>query len=130
MDSLTAGVGMAAAANPAAVSAAAPAVAPAAVLALPPFASLVMCPVLAHHSPPPTYLHSDLPRLPSAPLHTADPGANNNMQLGDGSKNDSSRPVIVTGGISFTQVACGAGHVCGVAKDGSVFCWGSGYIGA
>ena len=97
-------------------------------LCLPLCLLLLMSPL--HHSPPPTSLHSDLPRLPSAPLHTADPGANNNMQLGDGSNKDSSRPVIVTGGISFTQVACGAGHVCGVARNGSVLCWGSGYIGA
>ena len=35
------------------------------------------------------------------------------------------RPVEVTGGIQFLQLDIGAEHVCGVASDGTGYCWGA-----
>jgi alpha-tubulin suppressor-like RCC1 family protein len=34
-------------------------------------------------------------------------------------------PVKVSGGISFTQLAGGGAHTCGLTGDGSAYCWGS-----
>lgn len=39
-------------------------------------------------------------------------------------------PTRVTGGITFTQVSAGRSHTCGVASDGSAYCWGDGAYGA
>lgn len=35
-----------------------------------------------------------------------------------------SAPALVAGGISFTQLAKGYGHVCGIDTDGAAWCWG------
>lgn len=49
----------------------------------------------------------------------------------------SGSPVLVQGGITFRQVAVGSGsgsapfkeHTCGLAEDGSVYCWGGNEFG-
>jgi len=57
-------------------------------------------------------------------------GSNSYGQLGDGTTNDSSSPVQVTGidgstvALSATIVSVGAGFVCAVVADGAVKCWG------
>lgn len=53
-------------------------------------------------------------------------GVNNTAQLGDGSKVFSvSSPQPVGGGRTFTQIVAGANHTCGLATDGTAWCWGS-----
>lgn len=34
-------------------------------------------------------------------------------------------PFLVSGGLSFTQLAGGGAHTCGLTSDGSAWCWGS-----
>src|SRR5207237_10790065 len=51
-------------------------------------------------------------------------GANVAGQLGDGSTNSSSVPVAVTGGLTFSAVAAGRFHTCGVIATGAAYCWG------
>jgi alpha-tubulin suppressor-like RCC1 family protein len=41
-------------------------------------------------------------------------------------------PLVVQGGLAFTQVVGGGGHTCALTRDGSAYCWGnngSGQIG-
>jgi alpha-tubulin suppressor-like RCC1 family protein/tRNA A-37 threonylcarbamoyl transferase component Bud32 len=52
-------------------------------------------------------------------------GANDQGQLGDGTRTDHTEPAVVAGDISFTQVSAGASHSCGVSRDGDVYCWGN-----
>ena len=55
-------------------------------------------------------------------------GANSVGQLGDGAGNaaeDRLSPVAVAGGIAFTRLSAGEEFTCGLAKDGSAYCWGS-----
>jgi len=52
-------------------------------------------------------------------------GANDQGQLGDGSRNDHAEPAVVAGDLSFTQLSAGASHTCGVSRDGDVYCWGN-----
>ena len=57
-------------------------------------------------------------------------GDNSSGQLGDplaGTKRYS--PGKVSGGFKFTAVTTGAGHSCGLAIDGSVYCWGNNSLG-
>ncbi len=61
-------------------------------------------------------------------------GRNLSGQLGDGSMNDSSAPVPVTGtrGETFTVVDAGFEHACALTDQGRVYCWGensSGQLG-
>lgn len=61
-------------------------------------------------------------------------GKNREGQLGDGSMNDSSAPVPVTGtrGETFTVVDTGFLHACALTDRGRVYCWGensSGQLG-
>jgi len=51
-------------------------------------------------------------------------GGNPNGQLGDGTVVSKSSPVLVIGGIKFTDVMAGNDHVLGLASDGSVYAWG------
>jgi alpha-tubulin suppressor-like RCC1 family protein len=58
-------------------------------------------------------------------------GANSSGQLGDGSTNNSSVPVAVSGGLSFRALATGtalgatqSGHTCGLTSSGAAYCWG------
>ncbi len=54
-------------------------------------------------------------------------GLNNEGQLGTGVNNGLSQvPVLVTGGLRFREISAGTLHTCGVAVDGSVYCWGDG----
>jgi alpha-tubulin suppressor-like RCC1 family protein/serine/threonine protein kinase len=52
-------------------------------------------------------------------------GANDQGQLGDGTHDDRSGPVVVAGDLSFSQLSAGSSHTCGVTRDGDVYCWGN-----
>ncbi|MEU4626921.1 hypothetical protein AB0G04_43990 [Actinoplanes sp. NPDC023801] len=53
-------------------------------------------------------------------------------QLGNSSDADRSRPVAVNApaGETFTHLAAGGNHTCGLARNTGVYCWGSGRHGA
>ncbi|KAH9249366.1 hypothetical protein BASA81_012897 [Batrachochytrium salamandrivorans] len=54
-------------------------------------------------------------------------GENDEGQLGNGTKTDSSKPIPVLGlGTStvFVSVSCGNAHTCAVSNNGAVLCWG------
>src|SRR6266566_4208529 len=46
-------------------------------------------------------------------------------ELGDGSKTSSSLPVLVSGGLHFTQLIAGDSHACALTSSGAAYCWGS-----
>src|SRR5881396_3412222 len=53
-------------------------------------------------------------------------------QFGNGSTTDSADspiPVAVSGGLSFTALAGGDGHTCGLTTSGAAYCWGSNSFG-
>lgn len=53
-------------------------------------------------------------------------GRNLEGQLGIGVQGaNQPTPLAVTGGLSFSSVAAGAAHSCGVAATGVAYCWGS-----
>lgn len=53
-------------------------------------------------------------------------GDNTNGALGAATANATSGPpVAVSGGITFTMISAGYSHTCGVATNGSAYCWGS-----
>ncbi len=52
-------------------------------------------------------------------------GSNSSRQLGDGTYNDSGRPVAVTRVATATQLTAGNNHACARLRDGSLWCWGS-----
>jgi len=52
-------------------------------------------------------------------------GANDQGQLGDGTREDHVGPALVAGGLAFAQVSAGTSHTCGVTRDGDVYCWGN-----
>jgi len=59
-------------------------------------------------------------------------GQNLHGQLGDGTTQNRSSPVPVTGGIEFVSIFAGGGVTCGFARDGGEYCWGlnqSGQLG-
>src|SRR5437773_2528962 len=51
-------------------------------------------------------------------------GANGGA-LGDGSYMNSSIPVAVSGGLSFSALAAGGGFTCGLTSAGTAYCWGN-----
>lgn len=51
-------------------------------------------------------------------------GSNRHGQLGDGTMRDSSVPVAVAGGLTFTSMGAGADQACGVTSNGATYCWG------
>ena len=56
-------------------------------------------------------------------------GRGTSGQLGTGAFNvSSSSPVSVLGGMSFVSIGASDNATCGVLEDGSVYCWGSGYL--
>jgi Regulator of chromosome condensation (RCC1) repeat len=57
-------------------------------------------------------------------------GANEQGQIGDGTKTRRLVPTAVAGGLTFKSVAVGNGHVCGIATNGAAYCWGSSPNGA
>jgi alpha-tubulin suppressor-like RCC1 family protein len=56
-------------------------------------------------------------------------GSNEHGRLGNGSYDDSPRPVRVKGITSATAIDCGAQHGCALLGDSSVRCWGSNDFG-
>jgi alpha-tubulin suppressor-like RCC1 family protein/tRNA A-37 threonylcarbamoyl transferase component Bud32 len=52
-------------------------------------------------------------------------GANDQGQLGDGTRDDHVAPAIVAGDLAFSQLSAGASHTCAVTRDGDVYCWGN-----
>ena len=52
-------------------------------------------------------------------------GANDQGQLGDGTREDHVGPAVVAGGLAFAQVSAGTSHTCAVTRDGDVYCWGN-----
>jgi len=36
---------------------------------------------------------------------------------------------VVAGGLSFTAIAAGVNHTCGLTSGGVAYCWGSNYLG-
>lgn len=53
-------------------------------------------------------------------------GTNPQGQLGDGTTTNRPDPAAVAApGVTFTQVAMGSAHSCGLASTGVVYCWGS-----
>ena len=52
-------------------------------------------------------------------------GANDQGQLGDGTRDDHAAPVDVAGGLTFAQLSAGSSHTCGVTRDDDVYCWGN-----
>jgi alpha-tubulin suppressor-like RCC1 family protein len=57
-------------------------------------------------------------------------GTNASGQLGDGTMTRRLVPTPVAGGLTFTSLAVGNGHVCGIVTGGSVTCWGTSPNGA
>jgi alpha-tubulin suppressor-like RCC1 family protein len=45
--------------------------------------------------------------------------------LGDGTSASKSSPVLVVGGLSFKQIACGLNHVVAITTTGAAYAWGS-----
>lgn len=60
-------------------------------------------------------------------------GAAGSGQLGDGGGEReppfNSRPVAVTGGLTFSAIESGDWHSCGITTDGATYCWGAGRAG-
>lgn len=58
-------------------------------------------------------------------------GSNFSGQLGTGSYSPdmSSTPLPVTGGLSFTTLAAGSTHTCGLVADSTAYCWGANEAG-
>lgn len=56
-------------------------------------------------------------------------GANDEGQLGDGSRNDRSSPVRVRTDLRFSTLAAGEAHTCGLAGRGVPLCWGENLSG-
>ena len=56
-------------------------------------------------------------------------GENEDGQLGDGSSEDQSAPVRVSGTLRFRSISAGRAHTCGVTVTGSTYCWGSNAAG-
>jgi uncharacterized protein YaiE (UPF0345 family) len=53
----------------------------------------------------------------------------NNGQLGNNSTTDSSVPVAVNGGYTFSSISAGEFYSCGVTTSGSAYCWGFNFYG-
>ena len=53
-------------------------------------------------------------------------GTNDVGEIGDGTTIAVRyTPMLVAGGLTFTALAAGASHSCGIAADNAAFCWGS-----
>ncbi len=49
----------------------------------------------------------------------------NGGRLGNANTTDSSMPVTVANGLTFSSISAGNGHSCGVTADGALWCWGT-----
>lgn len=47
---------------------------------------------------------------------------------GDGGFSRSTTPLLVSGGLKFTQISAGGSHTCALAEGGKAYCWGLGYL--
>jgi len=60
-------------------------------------------------------------------------GSNEFGQLGSssnsGTENPNPTPLAVQGGLTFSRLAAGGLHTCGLTADGSAYCWGANSIG-
>lgn len=56
-------------------------------------------------------------------------GLNQNGQLGNGTRTQSSSPVAVNGPAPFVRITAGYRHSCGLTSDGRAFCWGANDLG-
>ncbi len=56
-------------------------------------------------------------------------GLNNEGQLGNGTTASRSTPVAVSGGLTFSRIATGNQHTCGVTTSHKVYCWGLNTLG-
>ncbi|MEU7907954.1 hypothetical protein [Actinoplanes sp. NPDC049118] len=59
-------------------------------------------------------------------------GAGGSGQLGNGDTPSHSSPVAVAApaaGVTFTRLATGGFHTCGLGSDAKAYCWGAGYSG-
>jgi alpha-tubulin suppressor-like RCC1 family protein len=56
-------------------------------------------------------------------------GWNGFGQLGNGATTNSSIPVAVLGGLSFTTVRAAMAHTCGLTTSGAAYCWGANFDG-
>jgi alpha-tubulin suppressor-like RCC1 family protein len=54
-------------------------------------------------------------------------GGNWYGELGDGTFDNRSVPVAVTGGLTFSVLGAGIGQTCGITADGAAYCWGEGW---
>jgi alpha-tubulin suppressor-like RCC1 family protein len=52
-------------------------------------------------------------------------GENTNGQLGNSSFSNSTTPVAVAGGLTFSRLAVGEQTTCGLTTGGGIYCWGS-----
>lgn len=52
-------------------------------------------------------------------------GANDQGQLGDGTREDHVGAAVVAGGLSFAQISGGTSHTCAITRDGAAYCWGN-----
>ncbi|HWJ24275.1 MAG TPA: hypothetical protein VNS52_18095 [Gemmatimonadaceae bacterium] len=51
-------------------------------------------------------------------------GYNGDGQLGDGTYNQATTPVTVSGGLTFVHVTTGYYHTCALTSAGKAYCWG------
>ncbi|NDB18899.1 MAG: hypothetical protein EB027_06520, partial [Actinobacteria bacterium] len=64
------------------------------------------------------------------PIHPATSGAvfcwgrNSSGQFGDGTTTSRLVPGLTGGGMAFTSLVAGGGHVCGLTSVGTAYCWG------
>ncbi|HVT39358.1 MAG TPA: hypothetical protein VHE78_09955 [Gemmatimonadaceae bacterium] len=58
-------------------------------------------------------------------------GSNSSGQLGNGamSRTPNPSPIAVRGGLTFSKIAAGAAHTCGLTPSGVGYCWGSNAFG-
>jgi alpha-tubulin suppressor-like RCC1 family protein/uncharacterized protein YjdB len=60
----------------------------------------------------------------TSPAPTQCWGANATGKLGDGTTQQRSLPVTVSGGLVFVAVTTGETHACGLTANGAAYCWG------
>jgi alpha-tubulin suppressor-like RCC1 family protein len=56
-------------------------------------------------------------------------GSGDVIALGNNTSTASSQPVLVSGGLTFTQISVGDDFACGVTSAGVAYCWGNNHSG-